>query len=166
MTCKFLELRLRIARPEMSFSAAHFTIFAPGLRERLHGHDYQVAFEYCPPEMKAGKVLDYRIAKSVLKKLCLELNEKTLLPRLSPFLEISEGERDVEFVFNGERFVLPRGDVHLMDLFNITLEELSKWFADNLRNNLLDCGADFRSLSVCVTSSGDQSAECLVGDGA
>jgi 6-pyruvoyltetrahydropterin/6-carboxytetrahydropterin synthase len=34
---------LRLAKENMKFSAGHFTIFGPGSRERVHGHDFRVA---------------------------------------------------------------------------------------------------------------------------
>lgn len=157
------QLRVRIARADMSFSAAHFTIFSAGLRERLHGHDYHVCFEYAPPKTELGQVLDYRVAKNALRKLCLELNERTLIPRKSPFLVISEGVLDLECIFNGERFIFPRGDIYLMDVYNITLEALSEWFARRLRQILSGLHVDFFDLAVRVTSSGDQSAEFRIG---
>ena len=34
---------LRLSKQAMKFSAGHFTLFGPGKRERLHGHDYRVS---------------------------------------------------------------------------------------------------------------------------
>lgn len=151
--------KIRVSRPELGFSAAHFTIFGPARRERLHGHDYLVGFEYTAVADDAGLVTDYRVAKIALREICQGLNERTLIPGRSPFLAVSEGDMDVHCVFNGERFMFPRGDVQVIDVANVTLESMSQWIATRLHQMLDGSRGAFSDLRVFVSAAGEQSAE-------
>ena len=151
--------KIRINRPELGFCAAHFTIFGPAQRERLHGHDYRVGFEYTAVADETGLVTDYRIAKAALREICQGLNERTLIPGRSPFLTVSEDGEDLHCVFNGERFMFPRGDVQVMDVSNVTLESLSQWIAVRLHQMLDESVGSFGDLRVFVSAAGEQSAE-------
>lgn len=156
--------KIRINRPELSFSAAHFTIFGPGKRERLHGHDYRVGFEYVASPDEAGLVIDYRVAKVALGEICRDLNERMLIPGRSPFLVVSEGPDHVQCLFNGERFVFPHEDVRVVDVTNVTLEAMSHWIATRLHQALASSGVLLKDLRVFVSASGEQSAEFLIVD--
>lgn len=156
--------QVRINRPELGFSAAHFTIFGPGQRERLHGHDYRVGFQYAASPDDDGLVIDYRVAKLALRRICEDLNERMLVPGRSPFLVVSESEDYVQCLFSGERFVFPRGDVRVVDVPNVTLESMSQWIATRLHQALAESGVCLKDLRVFVSASGEQSAEFLIAD--
>ncbi|HAU1215968.1 TPA: 6-pyruvoyl tetrahydrobiopterin synthase, partial [Legionella pneumophila] len=50
----------------------------------------------------------------------------------SPFLEYSEDEEYYYFIFNKKKIPFLKEDVTLMPLTNITVEELSRWFVNEL----------------------------------
>ena len=101
--------RIEVAKQAMNFSAAHFTIFSATDREDLHGHNFQVACAVTAPVDDSGLMFDYAVIKKQIRALCDEIDEKMLLPALSPHLKILEEDDYTIAVFNGERIpFLPR----------------------------------------------------------
>ena len=75
---------IRLAKQNMKFSAAHFTIFSATERERLHGHNFTVEVDIDARMLGNGMCFDYGIYKDRVVALCRELNEWTILPTRSP----------------------------------------------------------------------------------
>ena len=71
---------LRLAKENMKFSAGHFTLFGPGERERVHGHDFRVGVRVEARVGGNGLCFDYGLLKRRIVELCRELNEWMLLP--------------------------------------------------------------------------------------
>jgi 6-pyruvoyltetrahydropterin/6-carboxytetrahydropterin synthase len=128
---------IELFRHDLKFSSGHFTIFSETDRECLHGHNYALrAAITAQVDEKTGLTYDYRDARNELKALCKQLNTKMLLPTKSPYLRIEENENEIIATFNKtERMIFPAKDVMLLPLPNITGEELSKWFVDQLTQN-------------------------------
>jgi 6-pyruvoyltetrahydropterin/6-carboxytetrahydropterin synthase len=118
----------------MKFSAGHFTIFSQDKRENLHGHNYftHVILEAEVPDN--GISFDYGIYKKVISKICKSLDEIVLLPTQSPYLNIEQDNECVYAYFNSGKEKIPflKRDVKLLPLRNITVEELSYWFLQEL----------------------------------
>ena len=126
---------ISISKDYLHFSAAHFTIFSATERENLHGHNFFVEAEAVGEIGEDGLCFDYNALKERLKELCDALDETTLLPGRSPHLDIEQGEAGVTVRFDDERLeFLPR-DVTLIDVRNVTVEELAHWFLHQLRND-------------------------------
>lgn len=126
---------IELQKENMSFAAGHFTIFSETERENLHGHNYQVyvslRFEYC----ERGLSFDYRVYKNKLYALCDELNHITLIPGNSKYLTIEENETGCIVTFNKEQLTFLKRDYKIIPLTNITVEELSNWFIQQLLKN-------------------------------
>jgi 6-pyruvoyltetrahydropterin/6-carboxytetrahydropterin synthase len=121
---------IEITKEDIKFSAAHFTIFSATERERLHGHNYAVQLAVTAPVGDDGICFSYKDIKTRLRSLCEELDEYTLVPRLSPHLKIEE---DAEFYFvwfNGERIPLRKSDTLLLPIRNSTVEEFARYVRD------------------------------------
>ena len=71
--------------------------------------------------------------KQILKELCDQLDETTLLPARSPHLDIEQGKAGVFVRFGDERLEFLRRDVTVLDVRNVTVEELAHWFLRQLR---------------------------------
>lgn len=126
-------IRIQIEKSYLNFSAGHFTIFSATQRERLHGHNFRVRTEVlASPSAENGLTFDYGILKQILKDLCARLDEYVLLPLRSPFLKVKQTSNRVEIIFNDEKMSFPRDDVVLLELTNVTVEELSRWFIEHL----------------------------------
>ncbi len=123
---------LEIHKDELSFSAGHFTIFSATERESLHGHNYYVSIAFKVNIEENGLAFDYRIYKQKLQALCNKLERHFLLPAYSPYLKLEENDAYLIAHFNGQKIPFLKEDVIVLPLTNITIEELSHWFLENL----------------------------------
>lgn len=148
--------RIEIAKQALNFSSAHFTIFTATEREDLHGHNFQVACELVAPIDNNGLIFDYAIIKQTVKRLCDELDEKTLLPELSPHLSLSQEGDYLIATFNHEKIpFLPR-DVLTLPIANASVEELSHYLLDRILNEPNIAKEDIREMTIKVSSSPGQ----------
>jgi 6-pyruvoyl-tetrahydropterin synthase len=148
-----------VGKEYLKFNAAHFIAY-PGFRERLHGHNYQVAVRLEGELGPDGYVIDFGLVKRVTKAVCEELDERTILPAASDCLTIEESADVVTVSYeDGARFVFPRGDVVLLPIVHSSAEELAAWVAGRLRVELEAAGArPWRRLEVSVAETPGQSA--------
>jgi len=116
----------------LRFSAGHFTIFSASERERLHGHNYHLEASITAPLGQPGITFDYAIFRDKLAELCRRLHSRLLLPIHSPYLQIEDQAEHYRVTFNDQYMLLLKDDVILLSLSNITIEELSHWFVDQL----------------------------------
>lgn len=129
---------LALSKEAMKFSAAHFTLFGPGRRERLHGHDYFLSARLRARVGDDGLCFDYGLLKRELMTLCGDLDEYVLLPGESPLLRIERDGGLVDAVFGDERIPFLASDVRVLPIANITLEELARWFLGRLLESCSD----------------------------
>ena len=54
------------------------------------------------------------------------------MPEYSPYLTYEEDEAYLYFIFNHKKIPFLREDVTLLPVVNITVEELSRWFVQEL----------------------------------
>jgi 6-pyruvoyltetrahydropterin/6-carboxytetrahydropterin synthase len=127
---------IRLGKENMKFSAGHFTIFGPGSRERLHGHNFRVAATIEADVIEDGLCFDYGIYKDRLVALCRELNEWFILPTRSRHLVLHEDGDHVVAQFGDERIPFLRRDVLLLPIENATLEEFSRYLLERLASDV------------------------------
>ena len=123
-----------LAKEEMKFSAGHFTIFGPGDRENLHGHNFTIGVEL-EGVVHAGKgmLADYGGYKKCIIAQCRQWNETFLMPTLSPHLDVTaSADGSVNARFGQEELRFLARDVTLLPTSNITLEELARLFGEGL----------------------------------
>ena len=150
---------IRLDKENMKFSAGHFTIFGPGERERLHGHNFKVAVVLHARVGDNGLCFDYGIYKREVVALCRELNEYFLLPGRSPLLSIETDGDAVVAVFGDERIPFLRGDVLVLPVANITLEELAGYLLGRLLGDGAAIAAHgIEAMEVSVASGPGQDA--------
>jgi 6-pyruvoyltetrahydropterin/6-carboxytetrahydropterin synthase len=123
---------VELQKETMKFSAGHTTIFSATEREPLHGHMYSVYLGITTWVEENGFTFDYRYYKKRIHALCAHLNQTFLMPQYSPFLIFEEDETYYYFTFNNKKMPFLKEDVTLMPLTNITVEELSRWFVQEL----------------------------------
>ena len=134
---------IEIAKEDIHFAAAHFTVFSATKRENLHGHNFFVTATLSGPIDDGGLCFDYNIVKAKLRELCASLDETVLLPTESPYVDIEQDDDYVTAVFGRERLPFLRRDVKLLAVRNVTVEELANWFVAQLTAT-----ADFAELPV------------------
>ena len=123
---------VELQKPAMSFSAGHTTIFSATEREPLHGHRYEVYLALSTHIEENGLAFDYRYYKDRVQELCKQLHQTFLMPSHSPHLIYDEDDDYYYFTFNHKKMVFLKEDITLMPLANITIEELSRWFIQEL----------------------------------
>lgn len=126
---------VELQKESMKFSAGHTTIFSATEREPLHGHLYGVYLALSTLVEENGMTFDYRYYKERIHVLCRQLNQTFLMPQFSPFLDYAQDEEYYYFTFNHKKIPFLKEDVTLMPLTNITVEELSRWFVNELVSN-------------------------------
>jgi len=128
---------IRLQKENMKFSVGHFTIFSATKRERLHGHNFNVALEFDAPVGLNGICFDYSIYKKKIEAMCREWNEYFVIPKLSPHLCINEVSDplfgDMLLVtFNGAPIPFLKSDVLELPIANATVEEFARLMLENL----------------------------------
>src|SRR5690349_18278925 len=99
------------------------TVFPDGTKERLHGHNYTIAVE-------VAAMIPFAPIKDALAELCATWKEHVLLAARNPwFVVMRDDDRELEFTLCGARYVLPRGDVLLLPIDNISVESLAAHIA-------------------------------------
>lgn len=142
---------LRLSKDSFKFSAGHMTVFPDGTKERLHGHNFQVAVTV---ELPAGAFVAFARFKREIAAACEAWDERVLLPRLSPHLRIlPSAESEVDFTLCDAHYVMPRGDVLWLELDSVTTETLAAELCRIVASGLLPLWRDGRILSLDVQVS-------------
>lgn len=150
---------VELQKESMKFSAGHTTIFSKTEREPLHGHMYAVYLGLTTEVEENGMTFDYRYYKEKIHVLCKYLNQTFLMPEFSPFLEYSEDAEYLYFTFNHKKIPFLKEDVTILPVTNITVEELSKWFVNELIADKKELDKNrIQKLVVKVFSAPGQSA--------
>ena len=130
-----MEATLVLARADIGFSAAHFSVHG-GRSERLHGHNYRVEMQLTGAVGAEGTVVDFADLKSALRAACAALDERMLVPTASPTLRVTEADGAVEVTEGTRHFRFPREDVVLLPVVNTTCECLAAHLLAVLRPSL------------------------------
>ena len=150
---------IHINKQSHKFSAAHFTIFSKTERERLHGHNYGVSARIVANMGENGFAADYNVYKRCLQSLCDAHDEYVLLAKHSPWLHILEKEGEYLATFAGKTLRFPVDETLLLPVVNITVEELSYYFLNQVI--LEDQIGVLRELEIYVSSGAGQSGSAL-----
>lgn len=123
---------VRLYKQDFRFDAGHFLVFADGTREPLHGHNYQVQVllegEIGPGDL----VVDFLVAKPVVREACAELDHLTLVPAHNRHLVVEQRAGRVRISGSGESFDLPAADVRVLPVPNVSAEMLAGWMTERL----------------------------------
>lgn len=125
---------VHLAKEPFKFSCSHFTILSSEHAERLHGHNYQmrVDMELEAVDPKLGMAFDFNAVKPKIRMICDELDERILLPAVSPYLKITEDGPQLKVTFGHKTYVFPTEDCLRLPLANVTSEELSRYACERL----------------------------------
>ncbi|MFT6957465.1 MAG: 6-pyruvoyltetrahydropterin/6-carboxytetrahydropterin synthase [Halieaceae bacterium] len=145
---------LYIDKEAHKFSAAHYTIFDAGSRERLHGHNYSVSARIVAPMGENGFAADYNVYKTRINEICDALDEYLLLAANSPFQTIVEEGDSYRVTFGEDTMRFLRSDTLVLPIANATVEEFSFYLLTQLQ--AASDGEDLREIEVCVASGPGQ----------
>jgi len=149
--------RVRVAKAEHVFSAAHFITFQ-GKCERLHGHNYHVAAEFRGPLDENHLVIDFLLVRAKLREIVAGLDHFVLLPTEHPQLHVQDDGREVTATLGGQRWVFPSGDCRLLPVANTTAELLAAYIGGQLLKSLDADGGRFDQLRIEVDECDGQIA--------
>ncbi|MBN2216886.1 MAG: 6-pyruvoyl tetrahydropterin synthase family protein, partial [Pirellulales bacterium] len=138
---------VRIAKSDLTFSAAHFITLDARHCEHLHGHNYRVGVEIEGPLGDQQVVVDFLAVDRVIRELLRPLDHRVLLPTEHPTIQIVESNVQVEVVWAERRWVFPRSECVLLPLANTTAELLARYLGRQLVDALAAV-PDFMPASV------------------
>lgn len=150
------EFEIEVTKESLHFSAGHFTIFGAQQRENLHGHNFRVEAVIECEIGEDGLTFDYSIIKAMLQKHCDALDEQVLLPAHSPYLQIGNREGYIQARFGDETLLFLPRDVLVLPIRNVTVEELSNWFIDQLQTEPEFNQLPISKLTIRVASGSGQ----------
>lgn len=126
------QYQVRLSKPNLVFSAAHFITFNGDVCERLHGHNYRVAATVHGELDENYYVIDFIALRDSLALIVAELDHHMLLPTNHRTIKVQADERQVEVTHEDRRWVFPRGDCILLPLENTTTELLARYIGGEL----------------------------------
>ncbi len=121
--------RLFVGQDQHKFSVAHMTVFPDGSKERLHGHNFNVAVALDLRAVGFEHLIDIGVVKAAVEAQCREWNEHLLLGEHNPRLTIVRRAPELEFTLCGRRYVVPADEAILLPVDNVVVENLSVEFA-------------------------------------
>lgn len=142
-----IRLELNGWHTNINFSASHI-IPSHEKCGRLHGHNYALHARIEGGETPEGVVFDFLPLKKELRKIADELDHRMLIAE--SMKELSEEEDEIRIKVKEKKYVIPREDVVILDIDQVTTEELSVFvlerilkdisFPDNI--NAVEIGVD------------------------
>jgi len=121
--------RLFLGKENHKFSVAHMTVLPDGSKERLHGHNYQVAVSVELRDVSFQHFLHFDVFKRALEGQCKEWDEHLLLAEKNPHLTIMRRDAvELEFTLAGKHYVVPADEALLLPIENVVVETLSVEF--------------------------------------
>lgn len=152
---------IELQKDDMKFCCGHFTVFSSTTRENLHGHNYNLYAAFTTEIGDEGLSFDYRFYKKKIYDLCRQLNQTTLLPGLCKYLTITEEGDYYHVHFDKEVIIFLKRDATIIPITNITVEELSYWFIQQLTANMDEVEKNkITKIIVKVFSRPGQSGSC------
>lgn len=149
--------RIRLAKEDFKFSAAHFTLFPDGRAELLHGHNYRVRLEITGTTLsEIGLLFDVSRVKERIRERCGALDEHTLIPTDADRLTVERHGGSVEVRGANRLYRFPAEDVVLLPLANVSMELLARMLWEELAESL--AGSPVETLWVEVQETPGQSA--------
>lgn len=155
--------KIRIEKQKLNFSSAHFITYEDEC-ETLHGHNYYTSIEISGEPDKNCYLVDFKIVKKEVEKICARLDHKFLLAMNNPHLEIKKTDEHYEIKFKAKKYLFPVEDVMAMEIPNATVEMLAKYICEELKKTLGEKGymSNITSIEVGVEETAGQMATYLL----
>ena len=116
---------------ELHFNAAHFITF-DNTCENLHGHNFHVRIQAWGDNSDDAFVIDFVQLNRLAAGICMELNDKVLLPGRSEAVSVHQTDSQVEVSSYGKRFSLPAENCLVLPVANTTAEMLAWYIMESL----------------------------------
>ncbi len=137
----------------LKFSSAHF-IIEHDKCSRLHGHNFYVSVEIEGDIIEEkGLILDFIYLKNLIKNICEYLDHKVLVPE--KYAKIKENHVEISLE---KTYLIPKEDVLLLPIDNVTSEALAKYICNSLIEKLKN-HSNIKRIRVIVEEEPGQGAE-------
>lgn len=157
-----MSYRITLEKEYFHFCSAHFVIFSATEKEGLHGHNYYLSLTLSGDTLREGKLFDIDHVKQFVRDLCDTLDHHLLLPATNPHLTLHEGDGYVDLRYAALSYRIPSSEVRILPLDNITMENLARYLAGEVRKRY---GAELTgidTLELTVRETRGQSASIAV----
>jgi 6-pyruvoyltetrahydropterin/6-carboxytetrahydropterin synthase len=118
------------------FSVSHRVSFAPYGLDRFHGHTYEVIVSVSGLRSKYGFIFPFEELSKIVQKICAKLNNKTILAAGGRNVVKDEGSRIYYITSDNKQYLLPKDDVVILNVEEVTAENLAEWIADQIIEEL------------------------------
>lgn len=122
-----------IGRNRYNFSSAHFVV-GEDYVETIHGHNFPIEIEIYGDLDDKAMVVDFLKVEPIIEKLIEDWDHKILLPGKT--LTIIPDKENVRWSYRDKKYSLPREDVMILPVENVTVEELARLFSEKLATEL------------------------------
>lgn len=158
---RFQQFAVRVHPSELHFNAAHFITFNNSC-ENLHGHNFHVRIEAWGDNNDDAYVIDFVQLNRLAANICLQLNDRILLPGNSDEVSLKENGAQLEVTSHDKYFSLPRENCLVLPLANTTAEMLAWYIAETLLPRLEEHSAleHVDHLEVAVEEADQQWGIC------
>ncbi len=133
-------MKFSIEQNEKQFqiSVAHFVV-GEDYSEAIHGHNIGVRVIVSGQlNKKTRMVIDFLKLNPLVEKLLEQWDHRTLIPsKSSEFTPTIVGSQ-VEWTHRGKAYSIPKDDVLLLPISNVTVEELANLFVNDLAKEILN----------------------------
>jgi len=124
-------------KAKIRFSAAHVI---PEYEKcgRLHGHSYAIHARLHGIQDEKGIIIDFSLAKKILRAIAEQLDHQILIPRNSNIVDISQTKHSIELQSLGKTYVFPQSDCILLPLSSTSAEHLAEYVLNGFLSQLPD----------------------------
>ena len=127
---------LFLTQDALVFSSAHF-VLGENFIEPLHGHNYKILINVYGNQDKDNMIINFYDIQKVLKPIVDSLDHRIIIPGENRFLEIEEvdGQIIIKMPKYDKEYEFPKSDVLILPIENTTVEEMSRYLAEQLMWN-------------------------------
>ena len=113
-------------KAKIRFSAAHVI---PEYEKcgRLHGHSYAVHARLHGAQDEKGIIIDFSIAKQMLREIIEQLDHKVIIPSKSTVVKTKTSNQSIELQSLGKTYVFPKSDCVLVPISSSSAEHLAEY---------------------------------------
>ena len=113
-------------KAKIRFSAAHVI---PEYEKcgRLHGHSYAVHARLFGSLDEKGIIIDFSIAKQILKDISDTFDHKVIIPNKSTVVSTKKDHQSIELQSLGKKYVFPEIDCVLLPISSSSAEHLAEY---------------------------------------
>ncbi len=137
------------------FSASHFI---PGHHKcsRIHGHDYGVRARIYGDEQNC-MLYDFVALKKLLRGIADEIDHHIIIPASQDYITHEIIGDAVTVSFEGKTYSFPKEDVVFLDLKLTTAEELARFFAKRVLEEI-KFPENVKGIEICIDEGPGQGA--------